>query len=120
MINSNNDNRIFISEGYEDIVDIDNLSKESIPEELLMFMDNEKSTVLSFKETYLRYVLTFVSSNKTLQKIILKQIEHVLLKVNNKVVFDLLYKDNLIKLKIKYLSKNSYRIKLYFKKEEGK
>jgi hypothetical protein len=117
---TNSDNRIFISEGFEDIVDIDNLSKELVSEELLMFMNNEKASVLSFKETCSRYVLTFVSSNKTLQKLILKQIEHVLLKVNNIVVFDLLYKDNLIKLKIKYLSKNSYRIKLYFKKEEGK
>lgn len=116
-----NEERIFISEDLEDLIDLNNLTDNSYQEkdfEFYIEINNQKLSVLSLDECNKKYKLTFMSSQNTLQTLISNSDFNIKLCLGNKELKVININKHLSKKKIKFISKNNYKIKIVILKEQ--
>ena len=112
-----NKNQIFLSDGLEDIIDLDNLSKDE-SSYLTIELNGKKLPVLSLKETVAERKLTITIDEKDLLCLFSKQQSIVSIKLGQKTLSNYDLSKDLVSFKIKKGFKNIYNTKLTFKKEK--
>ena len=112
-----NKNQIFLSDGLEDIIDLDNLSKDESAYLSIVF-NSKKLSVLSLKETVSERKLTIMLDKKDLQSLFSKQQSIVSIKLGQETLSNYDLSKDLVSFKVKKGFKNIYNTKLTFKKEE--
>jgi|11_taG_2_1085331.scaffolds.fasta_scaffold26082_2 bifunctional DNase/RNase len=112
-----NKNQIFLSDGLEDIIDLDNLSKDTSAY-LTIELNGKKLPVLSLKETAVERKLTIMIDEKDLQSLFSKQQKIASIKLGQKTLSNYDLSKDLVSFKIKKGFKNIYNAKLTFTKKE--
>ena len=112
-----NKNQIFLSDGLEDIIDLDNLSKDESAY-LTIELNGKKLPVLSLKETVAERKLTITIDEKDLLCLFSKQQSIVSIKLGQKTLSNYDLSKDLVSFKIKKGFKNIYNTKLTFKKQK--
>lgn len=114
-----NEERIFVSENLEKIIDFDSLSSSNKNSELKIKINNDLFPVLTYVDSKNKYKVTFKSNLNIFQKLFYNQINSINICLNNKEYTILKDNNKLFKYKIYDLYENNYKIKIIINKETG-
>lgn len=111
-----NENNIFLSDDLKDIIDLDNIT---VSEDFLLCVNafNKKLSVLSYKETSRKSILSIMIDEKDLLSLFSSHACHISLSLDEEVLRKYSLPKDLSSFKIEPGLKNIYKVKLVLKKE---
>lgn len=111
-----NENNILLSDDLKDIIDLDSIStsKETL---FCASMFNKQFSVLSYKESAKKSMLTIMLEEKDLLRLFSDHVEQISLSLGDEVLRNYNLSKDLMSFKIEQGLKNIYKVKISLKKE---